>query len=80
MFTVEIRVNGGLTGVMHVQNAGQVEMDSEYCYYRYEYYEPSIGVERTVTPVKKKGSVQADPKTGLSGILSVIFNDMNGRR
>lgn len=78
MFTAEIRINGGIVGVLHVQNKGATSYHEQQSIrkYDYEYYEPTIGVVHECAPVHKTGSVIVDRTRGLSAILGEIFTEL----
>jgi len=83
MFTVEVKINGGLVGVLHVQNNGFVPAyDSgtrnfRKSEYRYEYYEPEVGISNKAQFLHMTGKLFADSDLGLKHIIKEIFTKLD---
>lgn len=81
MFTAEIRINGGLIGVLYAHNKGSVGFrSSEIATYSYEYYEPEVGVSGR--PDRKPhifGEVKCERGRGIRHVLSEIFKDLDSK-
>jgi hypothetical protein len=83
MFTVEVKIKGGLVGVLHVQNSGFVppyvegEKNFRLSEYRYEYYEPEVGVSYKARFLHLTGKLYADSDRGLKHVIKEIFTELD---
>lgn len=79
MLSAEFKVNGTVVAILNVINTG-VKHENDVAY-EYEYYEPSVGINRAhiLSPSYMKGTAMADPNKGLRHVMASIMKSIDAR-